>query len=119
MSVIITEPIISGIIVIKTSLGEIKIELWSKECPKTCKNLIQLALEGYYDNSIFHRQVVTFPLAFPLSTVTKLLVRLGSSLDSSLKQGHQDLQEMEENVFMMKVYSQMNLINDYHSIEEV
>lgn len=43
-----------------TSVGDIEIELWAKETPKTCRNFIQLCLEGYYDNTIFHRIVKGF-----------------------------------------------------------
>jgi peptidyl-prolyl cis-trans isomerase SDCCAG10 len=45
-----------------TSHGELEIELWATECPKTCKNFIQLCLEGYYDNTIFHRLIPGFML---------------------------------------------------------
>lgn len=41
-------------------MGDIDIELWSKEAPKTCRNFIQLCLEGYYDNTTFHRVVRDF-----------------------------------------------------------
>ena len=41
-------------------MGEIEIELWSKECPKACRNFIQLCMEGYYDSTIFHRVVKDF-----------------------------------------------------------
>jgi peptidyl-prolyl cis-trans isomerase SDCCAG10 len=34
--------------------------LWSKETPKACRNFVQLCLEGYYDNTIFHRIVPGF-----------------------------------------------------------
>lgn len=44
----------------KTTVGDIDIELWAKETPKTCRNFIQLCLEGYYDNTIFHRIVKGF-----------------------------------------------------------
>lgn len=44
----------------KTTVGEIDIELWSKEAPKACRNFIQLCLEGYYDGLIFHRVVKGF-----------------------------------------------------------
>ncbi|KAJ7780057.1 cyclophilin-like domain-containing protein [Mycena maculata] len=50
----------NGRVIIDTTVGEIDIELWSKETPKTCRNFIQLALEGYYDNVIFHRVVPGF-----------------------------------------------------------
>lgn len=44
----------------KTSVGDIDIELWAKECPKACRNFIQLALEGYFDDTIFFRVVKDF-----------------------------------------------------------
>ncbi|KAG1770246.1 cyclophilin-like domain-containing protein [Suillus occidentalis] len=50
----------NGRVVIDTTAGEIEIELWSKETPKTCRNFIALALEGYYDGVIFHRIVPGF-----------------------------------------------------------
>jgi peptidyl-prolyl cis-trans isomerase SDCCAG10 len=43
-----------------TSHGELEIELWANECPKTCRNFIQLCLEGYYDDTIFHRLIPGF-----------------------------------------------------------
>jgi len=43
-----------------TTAGDIDIELWAKETPKACRNFIQLCLEGYYDNTIFHRVVKDF-----------------------------------------------------------
>ncbi|KAJ2387390.1 Peptidyl-prolyl isomerase cwc27 [Coemansia sp. RSA 2611] len=54
-SVYISEPATSGKVVLETTAGDIEIELWSKETPKACRNFIQLCLEGYYDNTIFHR----------------------------------------------------------------
>ncbi|KAF7345526.1 Cyclophilin-like protein [Mycena venus] len=50
----------NGRVIIDTTVGEIDIELWSKETPKTCRNFITLALEGYYDNVIFHRVIPGF-----------------------------------------------------------
>ena len=43
-----------------TSVGEIDVELWSKETPKACRNFVQLCMEGYYDGTIFHRLVHDF-----------------------------------------------------------
>jgi len=43
-----------------TSVGDIDVELWSKEAPKACRNFVQLCLEGYYDGTIFHRLVHNF-----------------------------------------------------------
>lgn len=54
------EPPTNGKVILKTTVGDIEIELWSKECPKTCRNFIQLCMEGYYDRTIFHRVVKDF-----------------------------------------------------------
>ncbi|CAH1999806.1 unnamed protein product [Acanthoscelides obtectus] len=47
-------------VLLKTSVGDIDIELWAKEAPKACRNFIQLCLEGYYNNTIFHRVLKGF-----------------------------------------------------------
>lgn len=44
----------------KTSVGDIDIELWTKEAPKACRNFIKLCYDGYYNNTIFHRVVKGF-----------------------------------------------------------
>ncbi|KAK2585645.1 hypothetical protein KPH14_010266 [Odynerus spinipes] len=59
-NVYIQEPPTSGKVVMKTSVGDIEIELWAKETPKACRNFIQLCMEGYYDDTIFHRVVKGF-----------------------------------------------------------
>lgn len=50
----------TGTVVLKTSYGELEIELWSQEAPKACKNFIQLCLEGYYNDLPFHRLIPGF-----------------------------------------------------------
>lgn len=45
---------------VKTTLGDVDIELWSKETPLACRNFVQLCLEGYYNGSVFHRIVREF-----------------------------------------------------------
>ncbi|KAI1280894.1 Spliceosome-associated protein CWC27 -like protein [Halotydeus destructor] len=59
-NIYIQEPPTNGKVLLKTSVGDIDIELWSKEAPKACRNFIQLCLEGYYDKTIFHRIVKGF-----------------------------------------------------------
>ncbi|EPQ31520.1 uncharacterized protein PFL1_00853 [Pseudozyma flocculosa PF-1] len=59
-TIYVTEPPTDGRILLVTSKGDIEIELWAKEAPKACRNIIALALEGYYDNCIFHRVVPGF-----------------------------------------------------------
>lgn len=43
--------------VIRTTLGDIHIELFSKQVPKTIENFAGHAKAGYYDNVIFHRVI--------------------------------------------------------------
>lgn len=47
-------------VILKTNYGELEVQLWTKECPKTCKNFIQQCLEGYYNDTIFHRLIPGF-----------------------------------------------------------
>eukprot|EP00798_Chlamydomonas_sp_ICE-L_P019222 gene19222-25842_t len=49
------EPPTKGKVVLKTTIGDLDIELWGKEAPKAVRNFVQLCMEGYYDNTIFHR----------------------------------------------------------------
>ncbi|XP_036063298.1 spliceosome-associated protein CWC27 homolog isoform X2 [Onychomys torridus] len=59
-NIYIQEPPTNGKVLLKTTAGDIDVELWSKEAPKACRNFIQLCLEAYYDNTIFHRVVPGF-----------------------------------------------------------
>ncbi|XP_015598092.1 peptidyl-prolyl cis-trans isomerase CWC27 homolog [Cephus cinctus] len=59
-NIYIQEPPTTGKVVMKTTVGDIDLELWTKEAPKACRNFIQLCMEGYYDNTIFHRIVKGF-----------------------------------------------------------
>lgn len=45
---------------LKTTVGDIDIELWSKECPLATRNFVQLCMEGYYNGTQFHRVVRDF-----------------------------------------------------------
>lgn len=55
-----TEPPTQGKVLLKTSYGDIDIELWSREAPLACRNFIQLSLEGYYDNTPINRIIKDF-----------------------------------------------------------
>lgn len=59
-NIYIQEPPTSGKVLLKTTAGDIDIELWSKEAPKACRNFVQLCMEGYYNGTIFHRVVPDF-----------------------------------------------------------
>ena len=45
---------------IKTNQGEIKVQLFPKQAPKTVENFTKLAEKGYYDGVIFHRVIPDF-----------------------------------------------------------
>ena len=48
------------IVVMKTSEGPIRIELFADKAPITVKNFLQYVDEGYYDGTIFHRVIPNF-----------------------------------------------------------
>jgi cyclophilin family peptidyl-prolyl cis-trans isomerase len=45
---------------IKTSMGDIEIELFPLEAPKTVENFVELAKKEYYKGVIFHRVIEKF-----------------------------------------------------------
>ncbi|KAK6630645.1 hypothetical protein RUM43_014630 [Polyplax serrata] len=59
-NIYIQEPPTCGKVLLITTVGDIDIELWSKETPKACRNFIQLIMEGYYNGTTFHRIVKGF-----------------------------------------------------------
>jgi len=59
-NIYIQEPATAGKVLLVTSVGDIDIELWSKEAPKACRNFVQLCMEGYYNETKFHRVVKDF-----------------------------------------------------------
>ncbi|KAL7646060.1 UNVERIFIED_CONTAM: hypothetical protein RMT77_002961 [Armadillidium vulgare] len=46
--------------VLHTSMGDIHLKLFSKECPKTVENFCVHAKNGYYNGHIFHRVIKQF-----------------------------------------------------------
>jgi len=44
----------------KTSMGEMTIELDHEKAPETCKNFLQYVRDGFYDGTIFHRVIDGF-----------------------------------------------------------
>ncbi|KAI4380281.1 hypothetical protein MLD38_006489 [Melastoma candidum] len=60
LTVYVLETPTKGRVVLETTHGPLDIELWPKEAPKAVRNFVQLCLEGYYDNTIFHRIIKDF-----------------------------------------------------------
>ncbi|MEN6440322.1 MAG: peptidylprolyl isomerase [Syntrophobacter sp.] len=48
------------VVLIKTSEGTIKVELWADRAPETVKNFLQYTDEAFYDGTIFHRVIDNF-----------------------------------------------------------
>ena len=47
-------------VLIETSMGSIKIELFKEKAPITVRNFLTYVKEGFYDGLIFHRVISTF-----------------------------------------------------------
>ena len=47
-------------VMLETSMGNIKLELFDKDTPETVKNFLTYVDEGHYDNTIFHRVIPGF-----------------------------------------------------------
>jgi len=45
---------------IHTSMGDIELELFAEDAPKTVENFTKLAGEGFYDGLVFHRVIPDF-----------------------------------------------------------
>ena len=43
-----------------TDVGDLKVELFVEDCPKTCENFLALCGSDYYRNCIFHRNIKGF-----------------------------------------------------------
>ncbi|KAK6955421.1 Peptidyl-prolyl isomerase cwc27 [Daldinia eschscholtzii] len=54
------EPQPTASLILHTTLGDLSVELFAKQTPLTSRNFLQLCLDGYYDNTIFHRLVPGF-----------------------------------------------------------
>ena len=46
--------------IIATSEGQIEVELFDEDAPKTVQNFTKLATDGYYDGLVFHRVIPDF-----------------------------------------------------------
>ena len=47
-------------VLIKTSLGDITVELYADKAPKSVENFLAYARSGFYDGTIFHRVIADF-----------------------------------------------------------
>ena len=77
---ITTQPNTNMIAIMQTNLGEIKLELFSSNAPKTVENFVKLSRDGFYDNVKFHRVIKGFMIqgGDPLSKDNSLKDRWGT-----------------------------------------
>ena len=54
------EPQPTAQVLLSTTSGDILLELFAKQTPITSRNFLQLCIDGYYDDTIFHRLVPGF-----------------------------------------------------------
>ena len=47
-------------VVMKTSMGDIRLELYPDQAPVTVQNFLEYANSGFYDGTIFHRVISSF-----------------------------------------------------------
>jgi peptidyl-prolyl cis-trans isomerase SDCCAG10 len=61
-STYVNEPVPTSKVILKTTTGDLTLELFAKQCPEAVRNFLQHCLDGYYNNTIFHRLVPNFIL---------------------------------------------------------
>jgi cyclophilin family peptidyl-prolyl cis-trans isomerase len=54
------KPMGNAYVVLETSLGAVKLELWGDKAPATVKNFLRYMDEKFYDGTIFHRVISNF-----------------------------------------------------------
>ncbi|XP_064118346.1 peptidyl-prolyl cis-trans isomerase-like 3 isoform X2 [Macrobrachium nipponense] len=47
-------------VTLHTDVGDLKIELFCEQCPKSCENFLALCSSNYYDGCLFHRNIKGF-----------------------------------------------------------
>jgi len=55
-----SDPVEEKNVLLQTSTGDIELELYWNEAPKTCHNFFELSKRHYYDGVIFHRVIKDF-----------------------------------------------------------
>ena len=87
-----TEPVVTDTVTIKTSAGDIVVELYGADAPKTVENFTGLAKKGFYKGILFHRVVPGFVIQAgdPKSTDTTLRAQWGTGGESIYNKPFED-----------------------------
>lgn len=59
-----------------TNYGPLNLELYCKHVPKACENFIQHCLNGYYNNTKFHRLIKHFMVYFYFYNIKLCFLKL-------------------------------------------
>jgi peptidyl-prolyl cis-trans isomerase B (cyclophilin B) len=51
---------VNPVVIMETSEGALKIQLWADRAPGTVKNFLRYVDDGFYDGTIFHRVIADF-----------------------------------------------------------
>ncbi|CAF4003882.1 unnamed protein product [Rotaria sp. Silwood1] len=82
-NIYIQESATRGKVVLDTTVGDIEIELFSKECPLACRNFVQLCMDGYYDGTVFHRVTLDLLERFRVKVHTAKDEQISESLNET------------------------------------
>ena len=55
-----TAPVVTNTVVLKTTKGDITIDLYGNDAKKTVENFVKLSKDGFYDGTRFHRVIKDF-----------------------------------------------------------
>jgi len=78
-------------IVMETSMGTMKIELFEDKAPLTCENFLNYVRDGFYDGTIFHRVIPNFVLQGGGMTETMREKQTGKPIKNEADNGLKNL----------------------------
>lgn len=78
---------VNPVVLMETSMGEIKIQLDSARAPITVKNFLEYVASGFYDNTIFHRVVKNFVIQGGAYSVDLLRKPTGTAISNEAANG--------------------------------
>ena len=78
-------------IVMETSMGTMKIELFEDKAPITCENFLNYVRDGFYDGNIFHRVIPNFVLQGGGMTETMREKQTGKPIKNEADNGLKNL----------------------------
>jgi len=78
-------------IVMETSMGTMKIELFEDKAPITCENFLNYIRDGFYDGTIFHRVIPNFVLQGGGMTETMKEKKTGKAIKNEADNGLKNL----------------------------